>query len=340
MKDPNYSVCKIFCHPDKIKDYLDDNIHGPISVEIHPTNRCNFSCKWCEPNLFGRIDKNQEMSRERLLSLVDELKMCDVRGVLISGGGEPLLHSNITEFIDKCFDVGISIGIFTNGSLISDKNIPSLLKCDFVRISFDAGWEKHYNELHGCLKFKNVIKNLKNLIKIRNENALFFKTTIGTSYVISNENCSTSEIEDYISLMNLIGVDYAQLRQVRGKNLVSQEQLKLIKEHIFSRYRKSKTKIIYNPHYNTAYDMPERTYDNCHMTNFQVVIAPNGDMYPCYGFIHRQDKCMGNIKNNFCNEWKKRNININCKRDCVECRFHLQNKMLNDLKNIKHKDFM
>ena len=61
MKDPNYSVCKVFCHSDKIADYLKKDVKGPISIELHPTNRCNMNCLWCEPHLLGRINKKQEM---------------------------------------------------------------------------------------------------------------------------------------------------------------------------------------------------------------------------------------------------------------------------------------
>jgi molybdenum cofactor biosynthesis enzyme MoaA len=92
-----------------------------------------------------------------LPKLIEDLKNLDVRGIDISGGGEPLCHPEIAAIIEKfagCFDVGL----VTNGYALDDTNNKEkarklrqtiLTNCAWCRISVDAGSQEIYSLMHG-----------------------------------------------------------------------------------------------------------------------------------------------------------------------------------------------
>ena len=63
---------------------------GPMTLELYPTLACNLSCRFCDTTERHQPPVN-ELSKERLLQLVDEAADLGVQRVFILGGGEPLL---------------------------------------------------------------------------------------------------------------------------------------------------------------------------------------------------------------------------------------------------------
>ncbi|HQG35521.1 MAG TPA: radical SAM protein, partial [Syntrophales bacterium] len=114
----------------------------PVFIEVHPSLACNHNCVWC------RYDhSDQELSYDYLMNLL--VKYPRVRGVRITGGGEPLMNKNIITFIRECFNRGIQTGIETNGSLLNDEDIDTISRCcRYCRISLDAATPETHRALH------------------------------------------------------------------------------------------------------------------------------------------------------------------------------------------------
>ena len=79
---------------------------GPRDVHVDVTHACNLSCVTCwdhspllrEPR--SPAWKRRRMSLERFTDVVDQLeRLGSVRGVVLSGMGEPLIHPHIHEMI-------------------------------------------------------------------------------------------------------------------------------------------------------------------------------------------------------------------------------------------------
>lgn len=149
-------------------------IPQPVLVTVDPMNMCNFHCPWCNS---ARVkERGHGISRAALIKLADFLaswKGSDgwpggVEAVCIAGGGEPLLNRHIGGFIDRCRELGIEVGVVTNGYHI-DRFIEPLSRCTWVGVSVDAHTPRTYNFLKGLpprsRALRRVFRNMEALIK-------------------------------------------------------------------------------------------------------------------------------------------------------------------------------
>lgn len=141
----------------------------PGLVTVDPINACNLSCKWCNAD-FVLGERQGRISRNALLDLADGLARwkgspdwpAGVEAVCIAGGGEPLLHPNVGEFIEACAARGIEVGVVTNGTTIH-KHIEALSMCTWVGVSVDAGSAASFAELKGRDLYGTVCENIQSL---------------------------------------------------------------------------------------------------------------------------------------------------------------------------------
>jgi len=164
------------------------------------TKGCNFRCQYCynpmlvwpegsyEPeNIDSSSDANNISSGEEIEEVNFEISEGDLfdflknrvgklEGIVITGG-EPTLHHDLPEFIDKIRDLGFKIKLDTNGTnpemllkLINDK------KVDYIAMDL-KGTEKTYSKVTGV---EVNLENIKKSIKIIMESGVpyEFRTTV------------------------------------------------------------------------------------------------------------------------------------------------------------------
>ena len=106
-----------FYHPSKILLYMKElEEKTPVFLELHPSNVCDHQCIWCRYMHGGGM-----LSLEFMLALIE--KYPKVKGIRITGGGEPLTNRYTIDFVERCGKAGIATGIETNGSLLDDRSI-------------------------------------------------------------------------------------------------------------------------------------------------------------------------------------------------------------------------
>ena len=86
---------------------------GKVACTVF-TGGCNFRCPFCHNALLVTEDFKAEFSEEEIISFLEKRKGL-LDGVCITGG-EPLLHTNITDFIRKIKEMGYAVKLDTNGS--------------------------------------------------------------------------------------------------------------------------------------------------------------------------------------------------------------------------------
>lgn len=144
-------------------------IPQPALVTVDPINLCNLSCQWCNAS-FILERRSEKISRPTLLELADFLASwqgspqwpAGVEGVCIAGGGEPLLHPDIGDFIEACVARGIEVGVVTNGTCM-DRFLEPLSLCTWVGVSVDAGTAKTFRAMKGKDFFGKVCDNISML---------------------------------------------------------------------------------------------------------------------------------------------------------------------------------
>ena len=92
----------------------------PISVDIDPSNRCNFNCIWCNAFLNMQGEK-YDISENHLFRIADFCAEWGVKSACIAGGGEPFVNPATGKFLLKLKECGIQSGPITNGSLLAER---------------------------------------------------------------------------------------------------------------------------------------------------------------------------------------------------------------------------
>ncbi len=137
----------------------------PKRMMLDPSSICNLNCPMC-PNPDPKIKKGM-MTPEvfnRLLPVFPYLYE-----IVIVGTGEPFLNPNTIDFLTKIKRHGLSLRIYTNGTMLDEQLIDKLLdiRLDFLTISLDAAEDglyqriRHPSQLSEILHKIEIIKNKK-----------------------------------------------------------------------------------------------------------------------------------------------------------------------------------
>jgi len=103
----------------------------PRHVQLSPTNKCNLKCSFCSCQ---SRDQKQEWTFDDVQKITKILKEVWTKGVTITGGGEPFLFKHIDELIISLRNIGVSVGIVSNGTIPCNELIIPLIT--WIRFSF------------------------------------------------------------------------------------------------------------------------------------------------------------------------------------------------------------
>lgn len=135
------------------------------------TMGCNFRCPFCHnPELVIPDQFNEPIAEEELFEFLSKRKGL-LDGVVVSGG-EPTIHNDLPEFIEKIKKIGFKVKLDTNGTNpeVINKLVQNNL-LDFIAMDIKAPLKK-YKTLTGC---ETNIKNLEESIKIIKNSAVRFQ---------------------------------------------------------------------------------------------------------------------------------------------------------------------
>ena len=197
----------------RILNTFDGNILPPYEILIHTSSICNLYCKWCIGNHVADKQSKNGLIANNLNDLDNMKKVVDgilkykkigrdyetnsnkefkVENVSFSGiTGEPMVSKEaILYAINKLSENGLRVGMFTNGTLLTEETHDIILKMAYVLISIDAGKEETYSKLKCDGRNFNMldkvfqnIQNLSNKKKLSNSNL-----DINIGYIINQYN--------------------------------------------------------------------------------------------------------------------------------------------------------
>lgn len=345
-----FSSDKILKHLDRVIEWLKGENPSPITVELDMTNLCNHQCPECAVNYF-RIADNSSLTLETARDIVRQLAENKIRGLIFTGGGEPLCNPYTLEVVELAKSKGLDLGFITNGSLLDEKPSKVLLKnCTWIRISLDAGTPQVFKLTHGMNsnEFQKVVNNIGCLVKMKEK--IKSKCTIGIGFLTCNYS-----VEDMVKVTALskdLKVNYLQFRpmQIRrgGKFVyhwtnVEEEITKCLK------YSGNSFQVLYSKHKYEMARNPQfgRYYRKCYGQQFATVISASAKMYVCCHLRGYKKYCIGDLKRNSFKEiWnskRRKDIykNIDFK-DCMPlCRDNTFNQILWNIKQPReHLNFL
>src|SRR5215470_6787513 len=106
----------------------------PLLAHIIPIRRCNLACEYC--NEFDDVSK--PVPSETMFRRVDKLAELGTSVITISGG-EPLMHPELDDVIQRIRKNGMVAGLITNGYLLVADRIQKLNRAglEWLQISID-----------------------------------------------------------------------------------------------------------------------------------------------------------------------------------------------------------
>jgi MoaA/NifB/PqqE/SkfB family radical SAM enzyme len=336
-----FSSDKILKHLDRVNQWLEGKNPAPITVELDMTNLCNHRCPECVVNYFRVADK-RSLSRKMARNIVTQLAKNKIRGLIFTGGGDPLCNPYTLETVELAKAKGLDLGFITNGALLNEKAARTILKdCTWVRISLDAGSPEVFKLTHGLdgKEFNKVIEKIRLLVKTKKE--INSKCTVGVGFLTCDS--TVADMVRATVLTKKLGVDYLQFRPMQihngGKFGYHWTDVDDRIEQCLS-YADKKFHVLYSKH---KYDMARdprfgRYYHKCYGQQFATVISASGKMYICCHLRGYEKYSIGDLnKNTFQEIWssKRRGDVVDSIdfSDCIPlCRDNTFNQILWNIK--------
>jgi radical SAM protein with 4Fe4S-binding SPASM domain len=327
---------KLYLFPEKVDYYLKGGFDPayPVSVELSLTNACNFDCVWCsDGDLRKRL--GGEFTVSDMQKFFADLKAGGTIGVVIEGGGEPMIHKEFATIVKCAHNKGLALGLITNGSMPVEKELIHYF--EWIRISLDAATPEQHSSAKKVKVFENVMRNL---IAIGSEKG---STTLGVGYVVTRDN--QENLENLLLRLRYYNVDYIQFRPVIDcPDLSPDSDLKYLRK-----YETPKFKVDINAM--TANAARGNDGRPCLAHSLSCVVTADGGVYLC-GRLNIYDwvKPMGNIhKNSFRDIWlgeerRRQSAEVAgvefCKTHCPECRMTKYNLLADRIRNFKTRSFI
>ncbi len=349
-----FNSSKILNHPKRISEWLETGNTSPITYELDLTNNCNSECPYC----FGFKDRTKykiSLDKKFIFDILSQIKKFNGKAVTFTGGGEPLMNSNINDAIKYAKKIGLDVGVITNGILLNISIGETILKnATWLRVSLDAATPEIYKKSHGLNSdfFYKVCENIKNITSLKKK--LHSSTTVGIGFLTFKE--SSPDIIKFAKLGKKLGVDYSQFRPLLTsygykKKSYERTNSKIISKKITKALELSSEgyDVLYSKHkYDTElYEKNLRNYDKCHGHHFAAVISADKKMYLCCHLRGVQKYCIGDLsKHSLKQIWlseHRKNIfeNIDFKDCPYLCRCDSFNTILWNIKQQKnHINFL
>ncbi|KKL60489.1 hypothetical protein LCGC14_2204790 [marine sediment metagenome] len=212
-----FNSMKILFWSKHMEAFAKEEYPPPPSVDVDPSNMCNFKCMWC--NAYDIIcKKSNNLPTKHLIKISDMCADWGVKSMCVAGGGEPMMNVGFLLLLQRNHKNDIETGVITNGSLIKDKHIDTMVDtCRWVGISVDSGTKETFEKIKKVRKdmFDVVINNINKLTnKIKQVNS---KCDVAYKYLLHPLNAS--EIYEAAKLAKSLGVNDFHMRPVGWDNI-------------------------------------------------------------------------------------------------------------------------
>ena len=287
-----FSEFKILNHLPLMEKILRGENNAPITVEIDPSNECNHRCIWCIDGKH-RSEHPEKIDRDVLFRAVEEMARMGVKGLVIKGGGEPLTYEHFADLLLHVRELGMKVGIITNGELIDEHEEVILKTCEWLRISVDAGTLSTHDRVHRPQSSGAFLRILHNIREVSG------RIYTGVIYVVHPHNFH--EMARMATLARKAGCRYIAFKKVilPNRDMFTPELLMAI-DSAYLYAKKSQEnesfKVIGFRIYDFTNNGKPRPYGLCKAHRLIGIVCADGNLYTCCSTRGNPDYCYGSLK--------------------------------------------
>jgi MoaA/NifB/PqqE/SkfB family radical SAM enzyme len=280
----------------------------PVTADIFLTNFCNNKCPYCTYHRWSLDPGARYMTFGEFVRYAERLISFGVKGIILTGGGEPTINPDFDKITKWLEDKGIRYGINTNFNVFKDFN-PTYLK-----VSLDGYDECSYKCKRGVHAYSRVIENIK---KYR-ENDAHRDTSFGVQIVVSE----LQEIERFYDGVKGLDVDYIVYRPIESTNRCAytdsdiQTTVPIFMKHIQALSRQDK-RVVMNAKWTQLDVFPTV----CSANWAQITLDERGNVIYC---CHKPYEVVGHIMDDDILE-KKARFRTDISKCDVPCRLTSSN---------------
>lgn len=209
------------------------------------------------------------------MKLLDDLCGSSVRGIILSGGGEPTIYPHFKEVARKIAETRLKACLYTHGGHIG-RHIGEIADAFVeVRISLDAASPLTHSSYHSggdTSSFSNILRNMERLKDLNPE------VRVGLSILLTDR--SARELAGLDSIVREPFVDFLLLkfsRFPRDNEWVTPTKLQAIEERV-SGMNKLASVYYRSPYAETSGSFPVL---KCRTHFLKTLIAPDGTVNIC-----------------------------------------------------------
>jgi radical SAM protein with 4Fe4S-binding SPASM domain len=269
----------------KLDDYSKGKVVYPLDVVIHLTTSCNHSCSFC----YHKLNYKKEhifFDFDRLMKLLGELKEINIRNLVISGGGEPLLYPKLKEFILELDNNFEKVSIYTNLDFPKEKiEDIHLEKLSLVNVNLNVLNSRLYKKTRGeNSNLERVLENLK---------FLSAKTKVNVIMTVREDTMNqVKESLNELLKINLNKIIISPSFNLKYSDKKNSNSCAKKLEEIKEKFNSPKIKVL---------EFEEKSIKKgkkvfCGIHTFDITIGTNESIYPCCNVAYLKNQDILNLK--------------------------------------------
>jgi len=256
----------------------------PFAIYISASGACNFKCKYCVRSCTDLAEDNWHnmqinMEWDVFRRLIDQLQdfHSSVKDITFSVSGEPLVNPRIADMVryikEKSPNTGVRIA--TNASLL-DHNLSLEL--------IDAGLDRLLISLQGvsARKYKEICAYDIDFDKLVDNIKFFFENKKHTEMIVKTVDIALDEGDEKI---------FQEMLGPIADGIIVENIVPVFSEVDYSGMDLQSTRKTDN---RFQAGLGKQKY--CSIATYSLVIAPNGDIFPCCSPFEHPPVHLGNIK--------------------------------------------
>lgn len=291
-------------------------VRNPIeSAQIEITNTCNLSCVHCVNDSGNPYP--DELTTEEIFSLIDTLSSLGVHNLTLSGG-EPLLHPDFFKIVEYARKAPMTVNIFTNGTLITEKHIEKCKELGVSRfaVSIDSMDENIHDTLRGQ---KGALRKTLHAVKLLKEAGFSIRPSLSLTQLNKDSIIDIFKYfkEQHFTDYQIFPVAFSG-RGIEGVAITPEEYYHALVEQF--QYLKEEFR-------EGIQELHQKTGKGCGISTDRIGIKADGTILACPGCTREMD--VGNIRNTdlaeFWDQNRKletiRTMRVEEDRKCFGCRY-------------------